>query len=1128
MALYTIGNQFNETTSYGKVNLDKLEIYKTANNIQEFLTTQYNLSTDTITRVFGTNNQYNTTAYNHTGRYRTIPNDPTDIPEIITTGIVINTIQRFEKAIQIADGLLTYYNQAIIDNPMTLSGNTLQDKIYKDSYIHSIGTSIYNTHYATNAEDISIYELQKPIGMDNQQQNFSHLPVLFTSRMGVLHHNRVETLDTMLMQTMVEHNNKTIDQYGAEYLTEILQLSLQFLAQTNNNANIEYISPKTRSCGFFVRRDPNNPTRILNIRAYVTHVINFQLHDTTYPIALSSGFDMTDLIDMNTFIQGHTFTNFVSLFNNICLTLNGDNTGGFTTNDTLWEFGPNDAFDTLRCKSSHTRPYWNGVLIKDISYKGYQHIPDKLRIQMEYMNNTYTQFNNDQMILFAHTDNDNDKQSIYIIHVIKNGTGQISIQTKDARIDTIFPLEPIGIDTAFKGTLLVENTKGGSVLLVNPLLETTSIQGQMGIGTNTPHATMDIDDTSVGDMTKFISNVAEQNKQLLDMTNGLQNLLLENDMQWYNADNHTINNIIMVANSNIATYYLGAYTVVADNGYNVTHYIIFSSIYNEVKHTTNNVSMPELTFTEAQWNALDNNTQGHVLIETMTTPTHADIRNKATTIGDPTFIYQIDMTSKNAKDTIVTFHKKYQSWIGNTIQHIMDTTETIQQEEEIQDTVLPIAQSIISDTLCYAGSAKSFVTTHNNISNYVITSSILFGKTLTTRRTTIRDNLRSQIVHLQKIAKNAEIDSFTYIMSINDITDTSLGPTWNGGDANDIQAMGNIGIQRSGGSNIPNTDQQIWKHAFIHTMERLLQIMIEIDIDTNDFWNQIQNINLQTMKNTLEQELIIISDIGYALDIQNNITTVEQNNVLDKLIQIHTLFHNLYVTPTLYIIGNEINMRDTTINIRNTTYVQEWFKRIHATDTHMNIVQYYHRQNIDTFAYGLAHANSKIQTLIHKYTDLNDNIYIYTMAENENTLSLDSTAAKATVTSTHVTTASGPNTVIDQITDPVIRDMHALFVTQYATNTTPIPIHTVGKIGARGHLHPHAYYFIFYQLSNTQILMFYADMSTNFFSPSFQLTGDMDIHGDLTVRDGVWIGGKLLRAVAGEILWGDVLLGSSD
>lgn len=58
--------------------------------------------------------------------------------------------------------------------------------------------------------------------------------------------------------------------------------------------------------------------------------------------------------------------------------------------------------------------------------------------------------------------------------------------------------------------------------------------------------------------------------------------------------------------------------------------------------------------------------------------------------------------------------------------------------------------------------------------------------------------------------------------------------------------------------------------------------------------------------------------------------------------------------------------------------------------------------------------------------------------------------------------------------------------------------------------------------------MFYADMSTNFFSPSFQLTGDMDIHGDLTVRDGVWIGGKLLRAVAGEILWGDVLLGSSD
>ena len=1125
MALYTIGNHFNETTSYGKVNLDKIESYRLANNMQEFITTQYNVSPDTFTRVYGTGDtQNNTTTSNHTMGYRTIPTTPIDTPEVITTGIVTTAIQRFENAIQVADGMLTYYKQAIIDTPMPLSGNIEQDKIYKDAYLHSIGKAIYDTHYATNAEDISIYEIQKPIGIDTLQQNFSQLVVLFTSRLGHLHHNRIETLDTMIMQTIDQYNNKSIAQYGAEYLTEILQLSLQFLAQTNNNANIDYISPNTRSCGFFVRRDPNNPTQILNIRAYVTHVINFQIHETIYPIALSSGFDMTDIIDMDTFKQGYTFTNFITLFNNICLTLNGDNTGGFTTNDTLWEFGPINTFDTLRCKSSAAIPHWNGILIKDITYKGHEHVPAKLRIQMEYMNNTYTQFNNEQMILFTHTDNDN-KQTIYIIHVLKNGTGQISMQTKDARIDTIFPLQPIGIDAAIKGKLLVENTKGGPVLLVNPAIDTTTIRGQMGVGTDTPQATMDIDDTSVGDMTRFIATLTEQNKILLNMTNGAQNLLLDNDMQWYNAINHTVNNIITVATSESAIYYLGAYTAVAANGYDVLHYVIFSAISSDVKETTNSVTMPEYTYTETQWNALNNTNVGHVLLESMTIPTHADIRNKAITIGDPTFIYQIDMTSKTAKDTIVAYHQDHHAWTGHTIQHIMDTTDTEQQEEEIQNTILPITQSIISDTLCYAGSAKSFVTTHNNVSKYVVTGAILFGKTLTPRRTTIRDKLRSQIVLLQKIAKTAEIDSITYFMT----TQAPQGGTWNGGDDADIDTIGNIGVQRAGGSNVPTTDQEIWKHAFIYTIQRLLEIIIDIDLDPNDFWTHVQTIDLYAMKTLLEQDITYISDIGYSLDIQDNITTVEENSVLEKLLQLHTLFHNLYVTPSLYIIGNEINMRDDTINIRNTTYVQEWFKRIHAMDTRMNIIQYYHIQNIDTFGYGITHANSKVQALINKYTDMNDNIYIYTFAENENTLSLDSITAKANITQEHVASPTEPYTIIDQITDPVMRDMHALFVSQYAATTThaPIPIHTVGKIGARGHLHPHAYYFIFYQLSNTQILMFYADMSTSFFAPSFQLTGDMKIDGELTVRDGVWIGGKLLRAQGGGILWGDVLLGTN-
>jgi hypothetical protein len=109
--------------------------------------------------------------------------------------------------------------------------------------------------------------------------------------------------------------------------------------------------------------------------------------------------------------------------------------------------------------------------------------------------------------------------------------------------------------------------------------------------------------------------------------------------------------------------------------------------------------------------------------------------------------------------------------------------------------------------------------------------------------------------------------------------------------------------------------------------------------------------------------------------------------------------------------------------------------------------------------------------------------------------------------------------------------MHTLFVTQYAMATAidaaPVPTYTIGTFGSRGHLHPHAYYFLFYQLSPTQVLMFYVDMSTDFFAPSFRLAGDMNIRGELTVQDGVWIGGKLLRAYGDGLVWGDVVLGTN-
>ena len=1152
MALYTIGNQFIETTSYGKANLDKLEAYRLANNMQEFLTAQYRLTPTTIAQVYGSiadaTQRETHSIYQHSG-YRAIPTTPTDIPEMITDTITMLVIERFEKAIQIADGVYTRYKQAVIDTPMSLTGNTGQDIIYKAAYLHGVVKSIYNTYYASTDEDVSMYELVHPTtsgssdssdSSDTDEPNFSQLSVLFTTRMGPLHHNRVETLDAMLMQPMVERNNKSVAQYGAEYLTEMLQISLPFSFQTTNTARTDYVSPNTLSCGFFIMRDPDNPVQVLNIRAFATHVFNFQLHDTIYPIAISSGFDLKDLIDMEIFREGNTSTNLVTLLNNICLTLNGDTTGGFATTDTLWEFGPIADFDTLRCKSAPNIPHWTGKLIKDcIVYKGTIDVPARVRRQMEYMHATYSEFYNGQMILFPYTDTtastgSTNEKIVTIIYVIKNGVGEISIQTKEARIDTIFPQEPIGTNTAISRELLVQNTKGDPILLVNPTEETMTVKGKLGVGIDidTPNTTVDIDDTSIGDMTRFINKIAEKTKDVTAICNSIQNLNIDNDMVWFNTINHTINTFLIVANSAIATYYLGTYTVPAFNGTDAVHFVVFSSQSNDVKDTTSPVSMPENTFTETQWNALNNTTAGHVLLESMTIPTHTDIRNNAIASGDPTFIYELDMTSKNAKDTMIIHSAEHSTWIGHTLQNITDNVDP-DQDITIQQAVLPPVQSILSDSLCYAGSVKSFVVTMQSESKYVTTGSVLFGKALTPRRQTIQEKMRNQIVALQKIAKTAEIDSITYLMTVHNIAEAPQGGAWNGGDTADLAAMGNVGVQRSGGSNIPVTDQEIWRHAFTYTLQRLLQMVLDMSLLAIDFWTHLQNINLTIERTRLEEDLQHIFDIGYVLDIQDNITTVQDNSVLSTLIGLHNSFDKIYVTPTLYIVGTETNLRDTAttnpINIRNTTYVQEWFRRIHAMDIRMNFVKYHHVKNVNTFGYGITHAEANIGTLISKYPELATNIYIYTFANEQTTLSSDSIATQAVVGTGHAPQETGSPSAISNVTDPVLKDMHTLFVTQYSatTVTSPVPTHTIGAFGARGHLHPHAYYFLFYQISTTQIFMFYVDMSTDFFAPSFRLAGDMNIRGQLTVQDGVWIGGKLLRANGDGLVWGDVVLGTT-
>jgi hypothetical protein len=166
---------------------------------------------------------------------------------------------------------------------------------------------------------------------------------------------------------------------------------------------------------------------------------------------------------------------------------------------------------------------------------------------------------------------------------------------------------------------------------------------------------------------------------------------------------------------------------------------------------------------------------------------------------------------------------------------------------------------------------------------------------------------------------------------------------------------------------------------------------------------------------------------------------------------------------------------------------------MHAMDVRMNLIKYYDILNDNTVSYGLSQAETNIAALIAKYPGLTTNMYLYNMTTSQTTLSIDSIATHATIGSNYTPTSSGAAVVISDVTDVVLQDMHVLFVTQYAaaTATTPFHVNTIGTFGARGYMHPHAYYFVFYQLSNTQVLVFYADMSVDFFAPSFRLAGDM-------------------------------------
>ena len=225
-----------------------------------------------------------------------------------------------------------------------------------------------------------MYEL-KTLGTTTPHATFNDLSVLFTTRLGQIDYDKVFTLADMMSQDSVIRNNYSIAYYGSEFTTEMLQNSLLQSFQTTNTSASNYVSPSELSCGFFIIHDPTTK-EVKNIRMYCSYVFTPNIGDS-YPVAISSGVDLFDNIDISKYKVGASSSNFITLLNNICLTLNGDTMVGFTTSNTTWEFGPNNMFNTLKCKSSANATYWNGQFIKDCHLYGSTIvIPGRVRRQM--------------------------------------------------------------------------------------------------------------------------------------------------------------------------------------------------------------------------------------------------------------------------------------------------------------------------------------------------------------------------------------------------------------------------------------------------------------------------------------------------------------------------------------------------------------------------------------------------------------------------------------------------------------------------------------------------------------------------------------------------------------------------
>ena len=367
MTEYTLGIPLGETVSYGKANLAKLPTYRlytggiTSAQALEYVRIHYMVAGAFATSVYGiAGDIYETSVsaaaatasalmtaaeYKMDKNLQALADDTTDM---MSTDVAMTLILQFEKALQTATNVRSRFTKEFNTRlALNASSSNAYSSSNRQVFLNKTMQSIYNNYY-NDGTDISMYEL-KDVGTTTPFATFSDLSVLFTTRLGSLDYDKVSTLTDMISQDSVIRNNHSIAYYGSEFTTEMIQNSLLQSFQTTNKSGSDYVSPSELSCGFFIIHDPTTK-EVKNIRMYCSYVFTPDVGTSTgatYPVAISSGVDLFDNVDIAKYKIGASSANFITLLNNICLTLNGDAMVGFTTSNTTWEFGPNNIFNTL-------------------------------------------------------------------------------------------------------------------------------------------------------------------------------------------------------------------------------------------------------------------------------------------------------------------------------------------------------------------------------------------------------------------------------------------------------------------------------------------------------------------------------------------------------------------------------------------------------------------------------------------------------------------------------------------------------------------------------------------------------------------------------------------------------------